>query len=145
MRDEKTNEDLVCYASGNGSLSFCWVRGGNATGRKVTVADAKGYLETDRVLREKNYRVCCVDGVHPIVVAPVKRVSAQCLELDGRQYNYTINKGDLFYQRDNEVREVSLYLYAVEDAYQVRNLNTISAIVFFLNHEKTLTEQMAGL
>lgn len=147
MLDPKTNEDLKCYASGNGALSFCWIRNGNGSGRHVTVADAKAYLASDEAksLRESGDRVCCVDGKNPILVAPVKRVSPDILELNGKRYSYVINRGDLFFQRDNHVREVSLYLKSVEHGIDVKNLNTIMACVFFLNNERTLVEQKAGL
>lgn len=146
MFDPKTNEKLECYASGNGALHFVWLRNGMGTGRSVTIQDAKGYLLTDEAkhFRVDAYRVCCVDTVHPVLVAPVKRISSDVLELKGKQYSYLINKGDLFFQKDNTVRECSLYV-KTEHGQEVKNLNTILALVFFLNHEGILTEQKAGL
>lgn len=144
-------DKLNCYASGNGALHFCWltpVWGAGrlpemvASGQPVTLDEAKAYLDSPEgeSLKSKGFRACILDGVHPVLIADVKRIDSETLAINGERYTYEINREDLFFKRDGHVREASLTLYAPdgEGKFRVRNINSISAVCHFLNHEEAI-------
>lgn len=146
-------DKLNCYASGNGALHFCWltqVWGAGrlpdlvASGQPVTLDEAKAYLDSPEgeSLKAKGFRACVLDGVHPVLIADVRRIDDNTLSVEGKQYTYEINKDDFFFKRDGHVREASLTLYATDDGerFKVRNINAISAVCHYLSNEKAINE-----
>lgn len=136
-------EKLHCYASGDGALHFCWQRDGKATGRKVTTADAKAYLKSKeaRSLHDEGWRVVTIDGAHPVLVAPVKRVGDNQLESKGVVFTYTIDETNVFWYRDRELVDNALRItfdHPDLGTRDVINYSTRARIRHFLNHEQDL-------
>lgn len=139
------SETLRCYASGDGALHFTWIAGGVATGRPVTGAEAQAWLDSpnENHLRDAGWRVVMI-GTRPILVAPVARINENTLSLRGRNYEYTIDQSNIFWQRDRHVMQSCLSLVTKDDDGQpvnVRNVSTIACIAHFLNYEKVLASQ----
>lgn len=153
-----SGEEICCYASGSGALSFVWQamdhsRGSRiATGRKVTMEDARRWLSSTKrggELLAKGYRLWDRYG-QPTLIGPVERVNENTLRIDGQTYYYHVNQADPFYVKDGEVRQSSLRLVATEADHEylgerehlreVRNLNMLASAAYFLTNEKAIAE-----
>jgi hypothetical protein len=139
-------DELVIYASGNGSLSFVWQaeeRTGSetpqriATGRRVTMDEARHYMRTtsrgNDLVRDGWVLWGGSGAGEPCIIAPVERTGPDTIKMGDRQYTYHIDQTDPFYIRDKEIRQVSLSLtyqtpaehveeYGVADTRTVRNI-----------------------
>ena len=140
-------ETLRLYAPGDGCLAFCWEDGkGNATAPRVTVEDATNYLLNEtraKHLRDNGWGVWANSGRgEPVLVGPVKRIDATTLLVDGKPYEYGIDTTNIFYRRDGDIVNHALTVTYKHDgeAHNVANVNIRSGILFFLNHEKGLTD-----
>lgn len=148
LKKERTrfsSEELACYASGSGALSFTWQSydhaSGNriSTGRPVTLEDARRWMGTsDRAthLVRQNWKLWGGSGGGPLLVADIERIGLNTLRVRDNQYIYAIDQTDPFYRRDGEVRSVSLML--TREGNEYRNIGLLSSVAFFLNHEKDL-------
>jgi hypothetical protein len=149
-------EELSIYGGGSGGLSFVWQTMDHernsriATGRTVTMDDARGFLsstERGQKLVKDGWLLWNGDGGGPMVIAPVERTGPNTIKMGDTEYTYYIDQTDPFYRRDGEVRQASITLtyHQVNEKYdidvpdrEVKNIGTLSQAAFFLTHEKDL-------
>lgn len=159
-RPSRGPEELTIYASGCGALSFCWqaeertpagITQRIATGRPVTMDDARTFMRTHRrghELVQDGWKLWGGSG-GPYAIAPVERTGPDTIKMGDGLYRYTIDQTDPFYIRDKEVRQVSLRLEILDEAFadlpiglrSVKNWGTLSSAAFFLTHEKDIAAQ----
>jgi hypothetical protein len=133
-----TGEFLNCYASGDGSLGFVWARTGHprtCTNRKVTRGDVQGYLDGDGWrMRERGWRIWEDYGQFHLV-APVRRIDATTLELEGKRFEITnCEMADGRVVRHN----FSVSVFAGGKVRDVRSISTLASLAHFVEHESRL-------
>lgn len=152
---------IQCYASGDGALHFTdlerampnqkrdgkfhYQRSGDliATGKPITKADVEAYVagrpEDDRV---KSWWILQMDGVHWVLVHPVLRINDDTLLMDGCQYQYTIDPNITVEKRFDKVT-----ISDEEGPYEVRNISTLGALIYFVRNEDRIIKLVneAGL
>lgn len=137
-------EKLECYASGDGALHLVFTDEYNkATGRKTTFEDAERYLiRTSEAanLRMEKWRVVIINTL-PTLVGNIKRIDAETLDINDREFRYSIDPNSLFWNRDRHCQDHHL---TVETEYKGKVVNVVnyslrSQIRHFLNNEESLT------
>lgn len=123
---------LCCYAGGGGYLSFVYERndperGRIATGDRVTVRDIKWYLKhRDEYLRSNNYFIGQFGDGPYFLFQPCRRLAPDELSVGGKSYRY---------EKAGHV----LMLFS-EEGREVKNLNILSVVKFYLENEQALDE-----
>ena len=134
---------LNAYVSGSGFVHFVWSDiNGKASGRKVTVEEAKQYLGTLNGLSytQKGWRIVKVSLCpEPVLAAPITRKDHETLLVHDKEYKYIITP----FTSDKFVQDFELEL--TWNGHKVLHDLTIKSVLAFLNHEKELTEQPEGL
>ncbi len=138
------NYRLKVYAPGDGALAFSWVntKNNNADGKlSVTREDVDAFIKKE-IENYKKYKVAIINGelrlVHWVV-----RENSDTLKIDGTSFHYTLTA-----EGAEILRERSFYLnffhvsFTFVDngiVHELKNFSKISALIFFLIHEKELT------
>ena len=143
MMHRKGKGYLSCYGSGDGALHFCWMdKKGQANSVPVTRADCRAYLKTKwaKHLREKGYRIVRIN-TQWCLVAPVKRIDDNHVELHGSTYRFTLDDPKATEGGSLQVMHV-LRVYTTPDdkrgEFEVLHWGTTHAIAHFLAYEKQL-------
>jgi hypothetical protein len=148
---------LHCYASGDGSLSFCWQDAeGKASGNTVTLAEARRFLKrkSEKHLLYDHAMVPCNLHGHVILAHRVTRLDKDTLRIHGEgEYSHD---GDFKVKIDESLRfaDGSLGDHAIALTFTLpkfpelgericQNINICAAIRFFLNNEEKLTKVFA--
>jgi hypothetical protein len=139
---------LVSYASGNGALSFTWLKNNNFTGRKVTLADVKRFLANPKNAHYSKYRIYRMGGQF-MLAAYVVRVDDTTLQIGDGIYHYKV-EGELFQVGPNRFGEFNTsFTFDIDHdgskrEFALKNVNNIMALLFFLNNEEELNKQNAN-
>jgi len=112
---------LNIYASGDGSLSFVWDQQGKACGKMVSMYYAEQAIKRKPGVYD-DFRLVDMHG--PRLIPDVKRIADNILQFSGKAY---IQKGGEFY----------IHIEADNGLHLVKNISAISALKFFLEHEKS--------
>jgi len=142
------SEKLKSYASGDGALHLCFTNNNNnATGRNVTIEDAAQYLEHNHNavnLRSEKWRVVVINTM-PVIVANVKRVDDGTLDINDREFRYSIDQTSQFWKNERHCQD---HYLTVETDYKgqvvdVVNYSLRAQIRHFLNNEESLAQTPA--
>jgi len=147
---------LSCYASGDGALHFCWQdEEGQANSIPVTRGDCTAYLKTKwaKHLRERGWRVAQVN-THWCLVAPIERIDADHVTLEGRSYRYTLDDPKMI--EEDSIHVIgTLHVWFAPGCHfpkrllnengeaEVKHWGTCHAIAHYLAYEDQLTEEGA--
>lgn len=148
---------LKHYAPGDGAFHLVWVntRTNQCDGPAVTQADVDRFVAEDpewRYWADKGYRYALIHQQHRLV-APVRRVDENTLELEGKTYRYEVTPEALAEaRREGHLPKdyVKFFFWIVAEGigrmeYQLRHWSTIDSLRFFLVHENSLAAQPAGV
>lgn len=147
---------LHCYAPGDGSLHFCWILDGKASGRRTTMADVRRFMKTKEGQRlERNgWRPMKLNS-SPVLVAYVERVDqhgftgtvrtyAPCSGDEEPQlhtYTYHILPSDQSWLERKMLNIGSILVTTLHknETVEVKNWSTKAKIAHFLNYEREIT------
>jgi hypothetical protein len=114
-----------------------------ASGREITLADAKGFLDSPNGehLKRQHWRPWKV-GSHYDLIAPVRRLSPVRVELYGREYHLK----RVALHDDGKVNRTSSVITCHEELVgetEVRNVNHRAAIFHFIDNEGDIPKLMS--
>lgn len=123
----KDGHKLVCYAPGDGALSFTWEWQGKAEGREVKETEIREFLTLERNAHLRAHDLKFVNHQWRLV-APIMRTGPDSLIFMPTRLicKYTGAGG------------FNTVFTAEDDGHIVRNENMVSAMKFFINHETEL-------
>jgi hypothetical protein len=144
------NYQLIVYAPGDGALAFTWVNKKNnqADGYLiVTRQDVDKYLASPNGKNHSNeYHVVIINSELRICKT-VTRTNTNTLVIDKLAYTYQLAPEGKAQLDENTGKLSGHYVTFYFDhdgvSYEVKNWSTRATLMFFLNHEKTLTCQNA--
>lgn len=116
---------LNCYASGDGSLSFVWSLNNQAQDDQVTTEHILDYVRAN--LRYAGWLI--IEGLHPKMVKPVRRLSSINLVMDNSIYRYDAMNDRPSWQKFN--------FFESNTGERVVNYSMRSALGYFLLNEES--------
>jgi hypothetical protein len=144
----RNNLHLHCYAPGDGALAFCWAKSEHpypTVSNPITPGIVRKFLKHSqgKHFAQKNYEIHQIEN-RIRLVAPVRRVSKDTLQINGKIYVYTLNpalieNGKLVnFDAFHVTTQVQGNTYYPSDVVEVKNYSTLGELRFFLNHEHEL-------
>lgn len=151
---------LQSYASGDGAIHFTHLdyatpgekfdasrhfqsRGDLiANGQPVTKEQVEAYVNLPQNERFKDWWILQVNGSHWVLVHPVVRVDANQLYMDGKTFQYMLDPAITV-----EKRFLTVMTNDDEGPYEVRNISTLMALIYFVRNENQIVKlvEEAGL
>ena len=130
---------LLTYASGSGSLSFCWIERQNATGRKVTKGHVGRFLATKegQERAKRGWRRYCFNGLY-CLAKPLERIDANHLRY------YAEDKDSIIRYEQRGMFNIECFFTIDGKEYILQNQNMRAVVCFYLEHEKEMNEQDAN-
>ena len=121
----RNGHKLVCYAPGDGALSFTWEFEGKAESREITREDIEELLALKRNDHLRDYVLQEVNHQWRLF-APVTRLGRNRLKTGRWIVEYSGDGG------------FNTVYYTVEDRHEIKNENIRGALTFFLKNEKEI-------
>lgn len=121
---------LQTYASGDGSISFTYVKRRVGDDQLISTGSPKSVEEIPASAIREGYILGIVNG-DPRLFRPVTRISAEILLMGGQQFTYSIEHK---YEHGNTYHFWSGKL-------PVLNVSIKGALTFYLNHEEQILAQ----
>ena len=91
--------------------------------------------EEIEIVRQPQFQLC----------APVSRIGVDLLQLDGSVFQYQVDKENTFWTRDRKYTDYNTSITTNrmydDEEYEVRNISTKLALIWFLNNERTIIKQ----